>query len=61
LATVLRVEAVSGIGVERAEPVVIRPPSRWTGVGIRDLWRYRELLFFFAWRDLNVRYKQTFL
>jgi lipopolysaccharide transport system permease protein len=25
----------------------------------RDLWRYRELLFFFAWRDLLVRYKQT--
>jgi lipopolysaccharide transport system permease protein len=55
------VEAVPGIAVERAEPVVIRPPSRWTGVGIRDLWRYRELLFFFAWRDLKVRYKQTFL
>jgi lipopolysaccharide transport system permease protein len=55
------VEAVSGIAVERAEPVVVRPPSRWTGVGIHDLWRYRELLFFFAWRDLKVRYKQTFL
>ncbi|MGA9587787.1 MAG: ABC transporter permease [Terracidiphilus sp.] len=25
----------------------------------RDLWRYRELFFFFAWRDLLVRYKQT--
>src|SRR5580658_3980767 len=27
----------------------------------RDLWRYRELFFFFAWRDLLVRYKQTFV
>jgi lipopolysaccharide transport system permease protein len=25
----------------------------------RDLWRYRELFFFFAWRDMLVRYKQT--
>lgn len=25
----------------------------------RDLWRYRELMFFLAWRDLAVRYKQT--
>lgn len=25
----------------------------------RDLWRYRELLFFLAWRDILVRYKQT--
>src|SRR6476661_3591744 len=25
----------------------------------RDLWRYRELLFFLAWRDVSVRYKQT--
>jgi len=25
----------------------------------RDLWRYRELLYFLAWRDLVVRYKQT--
>jgi lipopolysaccharide transport system permease protein len=55
------VEAASGIAVERREPVVIRPPSRWSGVGANDLWRYRELLFFFAWRDLKVRYKQTFL
>src|SRR5215472_11900287 len=25
----------------------------------RDLWRYRELFYFLAWRDLLVRYKQT--
>src|ERR1700735_4455429 len=25
----------------------------------RDLWRYRELLYFLAWRDILVRYKQT--
>lgn len=45
----------------RAQPLVIRPPARWAGLELRELWRYRELLFFFAWRDLKVRYKQTFL
>lgn len=25
----------------------------------QDLWRYRELLYFLAWRDVKVRYKQT--
>jgi lipopolysaccharide transport system permease protein len=38
---------------------VVRPAPRWTGFGVAELWRYRELLFFLAWRDLKVRYKQT--
>jgi lipopolysaccharide transport system permease protein len=41
--------------------VVIRPPTGWVRLGIRELWEYRELLFFFVWRDLKVRYKQTLL
>jgi lipopolysaccharide transport system permease protein len=43
------------------EPHVIRPPSRWVGFGLPELWRYRELLVFLAQRDLKVRYKQTAL
>ena len=44
------------------KPVVIIEPSRaGGGLGLRDLWAYRELLFFLAWRDLKVRYKQTVL
>lgn len=39
----------------------LEPPGRWAGPGLRDLWRYRELLFFLAWRDVKVRYKQTLL
>lgn len=31
------------------------------GVNLRELWEYRELLFFLAWRDISIRYKQTFL
>jgi lipopolysaccharide transport system permease protein len=46
---------------QRGQPLVIRPPSRWVGFGLRELWRFHELLFFLAWRDLKVRYKQTFL
>jgi lipopolysaccharide transport system permease protein len=30
-------------------------------VNLRELWRYRELLFFLTWRDIKVRYKQTVL
>ncbi|MFZ0519759.1 MAG: ABC transporter permease [Candidatus Acidiferrales bacterium] len=32
-----------------------------TGFSIRELWRYRELLYFFAWRDIKVRYRQAAL
>ncbi|HJT30471.1 MAG TPA: ABC transporter permease [Pirellulales bacterium] len=40
---------------------LIRPPTGWQLVNLRELWRYRELLFFLAWRDVKVRYKQTVL
>jgi lipopolysaccharide transport system permease protein len=41
--------------------VVIEPESSWKIVDFSDLWRYRELLFFLALRDVKVRYKQTAL
>jgi lipopolysaccharide transport system permease protein len=40
---------------------VIRPTRGWAGFNLRELWRYRELLVFFAWRQVLVRYKQTVL
>ena len=44
------------------EPIVTIEAGRgWTGVSFRDLWAYRELLYFLTWRDLKVRYKQTML
>lgn len=44
------------------EPLVVIEPSRtWVGVGLGDVWQYRELLLFMIWRDLKVRYKQTVL
>src|SRR3954452_5976181 len=39
--------------------VVIIEPGRQARNYWRDLWRYRELFFVLAWRDLAVRYKQT--
>jgi lipopolysaccharide transport system permease protein len=40
--------------------VIERRPG-WQFVDLRELWRYRELLFFLTWRDVKVRYKQTVL
>ncbi len=44
-----------------APVVLIRPSRGWTAIRLRDLWEYRELLYFLAWRDIKVRYKQTVL
>src|SRR6201997_2531004 len=40
---------------------VLEPRSGWQLVNWRELWRYRELLYFLVWRDVKVRYKQTVL
>ena len=37
----------------------ITPPSRWWVLPFGELWEYRELLYFFVWRDIKIRYKQT--
>ena len=41
--------------------VTIERTKSWTGLDPRYLWTYRELLYFLAWRDLKIRYKQTVL
>lgn len=47
---------------QAAVPVIhIKPARGWVSLGLRDLWAYRELLYFFVWRDIKVRYKQTIL
>lgn len=40
---------------------IIRPPRGWQLINFRELWRFRELLFFLTWRDVKIRYKQTVL
>ena len=41
--------------------VYIKPSKGWVSLGLDELWAYRELLYFFVWRDIKVRYKQTVL
>ena len=40
---------------------VIGPSVRWPRLDVGELWRFRELLGIFVWRDLKVRYKQTII
>lgn len=48
---------------ERTEShaIIIRPSHGWAALNLKDLWLYRELVYFMTWRDLKVRYKQTLL
>src|ERR1700751_1804619 len=39
--------------------VRIEPSRAWVELRLREVWMYRELLYFMVWRDLKVRYKQT--
>jgi lipopolysaccharide transport system permease protein len=39
----------------------IQPSKGWVSLNLRELWKYRELLYFLTWRDIKVRYKQTVL
>jgi lipopolysaccharide transport system permease protein len=40
---------------------IIKPSRGWSWLDLRELWRYRELVYFLVWRDVKVRYKQTLL
>jgi lipopolysaccharide transport system permease protein len=62
-------QQVSKIPILEREPSVkaglplirIQPTKGWVSLRLEDLWKYRELLYFFIWRDLKIRYKQTIL
>ena len=43
------------------ETLVLKPTKGWISLNLKDLWRYRELVYFLVWRDILVRYKQTLL
>jgi lipopolysaccharide transport system permease protein len=49
------------LGLPDEPLVVIQPSSKWNLINLKDIWAYRELLFFLTWRDVKVRYKQTVL
>ena len=41
--------------------IYIKPSKGLAALNLRDLWIYRELVFFMVWRDVKVKYKQTLL
>src|SRR5437899_13035896 len=47
--------------VHSGAPTVVRiePPRGWLELRLAEVWEYRELLYFFAMRDIKIRYKQT--
>lgn len=46
--------------LEKPVTVIERRPG-WRAINVRELWQYRELLYFLTWRDVKVRYKQSLL
>lgn len=43
------------------EVIILKPSQGWGSLNLREIWLYRELVYFLTWRDLKVRYKQTAL
>jgi hypothetical protein len=52
--------AVVPLTAEAVPLLRIEPTKGWMPIELRELWEYRELLYFLTWRDIKVRYKQTF-
>jgi lipopolysaccharide transport system permease protein len=53
--------AVPDGAATQAPTTTIKPAGGWAPVNLRELWDYRELLYFLVWRDVKVRYQQTWL
>lgn len=58
---IVKLDTIPGGAVEQEPLLVLRPRTGWQQLGLKDLWQYRELLYFLCWRDIKVRYKQTAL
>ncbi len=50
----------TAIPVKRPK-LILEPSKGWNSLGLREIWEYKELLYFLIWRDVKVRYKQTVL
>jgi lipopolysaccharide transport system permease protein len=53
-------ERVGLVGARSTAALTIEPPGRWRALDLGEIWHYRELVYFLTWRELRVRYKQTF-
>ncbi len=54
-------EAIGIVPTTDLPVTIIKPSKGWVSLQFRELWEYRELLYFLTWRDIKVRYKQTVL
>ncbi len=59
-AVVMPLQEAGGPAVPELPVKVLVARSGWHMLDFKELWRYRELLFFLTWRNVKVRYKQTF-
>jgi lipopolysaccharide transport system permease protein len=63
----LRLEDLLAMAIRVDQPprapitTVIQPSRGWVRLGLRELWQYRELLFFLTWKNVLIRYKQAVL
>lgn len=58
----MRIERLASSSSSSDPPVFRIEPNRgWVALKLSELWEYRELLYFLAWRDIKIRYKQTLL
>jgi len=47
------------LAFDELQTLVVQPTKGWVSLGLGELWKARELVFFFAWREVKLRYKQT--
>src|SRR5262245_60338208 len=52
---------MENLSLQDEKITIIRPSGKFSPINIKELWHARELLYFLVWRDIKVRYKQTFL
>jgi len=52
---------ITKVSPHEPHTIYIKPSKGLAALNLRDLWIYRELVFFMVWRDVKVRYKQTLL
>src|SRR5438105_835515 len=46
---------------EARQTTIIQPTTGWQRINVREIWKFRAVLWWLIWRDIKVRYKQTLL
>lgn len=56
-----KIDAIGSTIIAELPHIHIEPSPGWVSLRFRELWNYRELMYFLIWRDIKIRYKQTVL